>query len=575
MAVAPITRSQSDGGEVLLDAIRDLDIDYIISSPGSEWPPLWEALARQKRDGAPGPRYMDCGHESIAVGVAAGITQVTGKMQAVLLHAGPGLSQGAMAIGSARDLEIPMLVMSGESSTYGESDFDHGAQWYRNLGVVGGQQRLIEPMVKWAQQVPSPQTLYGSVVRAGELAQRVPKGPVYLSVGMETMLDADTKSPRRMKAPAAPNLRPVQEDIEIAAQAIRSARFPIISVHNAGADPQAFQALVDLAESFAIPVTEAPGAYFGNFPKSSGLYLGSNIKPYLKDCDLVLIVENATPWYPPSNFPEGVPIIAIAQNVLKPHLVYQRLGAAQYLEGHVASTLTLLREALQRGSSESAVIAARRRACKRQHDQWRQGIAAAQEAAASKQTITVPLLVNTLQKILPEDAVYVDETIVHRPLVREQLAWDEPQRYFRSPTGLGQGLGYALGIKLARPKRPVVMLIGDGTFMYNPVIPALAYAQEFEIPVLIVVLNNLKYAVMKELHDRFYPDGTARQEGDYYGVNLQNNHYERTAAIVDGYSCRVENPLDLEQAIREACASVASGKSAILNVIMPEPVAFG
>jgi len=37
-----------DGGEAILEAFRNLGIDYIISSPGSEWAPVWEALARQK-----------------------------------------------------------------------------------------------------------------------------------------------------------------------------------------------------------------------------------------------------------------------------------------------------------------------------------------------------------------------------------------------------------------------------------------------------------------------------------------------------------------------------------------------
>ena len=53
-----------------------------------------------------------------------------------------------------------------------------------------------------------------------------------------------------------------------------------------------------------------------------------------------------------------------------------------------------------------------------------------------------------------------------------------PVRLLPGPNGLGQGLGYALGIKLALPKRPVVLTIGDGTFLYNPVVPAIVFADE-------------------------------------------------------------------------------------------------
>ena len=128
----------------------------MISSHDSEWPPIWEALTRQKIGGLAGPAYMDCGHETLAVGVAVGYTQITGRMQAVLLHAGAGLLQGAMGLQGARAYEVPMLVMSGESLSYGElPDFDPGNQWYRNLSVVGVPQRLIDlaPVVKWANQV--------------------------------------------------------------------------------------------------------------------------------------------------------------------------------------------------------------------------------------------------------------------------------------------------------------------------------------------------------------------------------------------------------------------------------------
>jgi len=562
-----------DSGEVLLNAFRDLGIEFIISSPGSEWPPLWEALARQRRDGRKGPVYIDCGHETLAVGIAAGITQITGKMQAVLLHAGPGLAQGAMAIGSARDLEIPMLVMSGESSTYGEAGFDPGAQWYRNLSVVGGQQRIIEPMVKWAQQVPSSETLHGCVVRAGELAQRVPKGPVYLTVSMDSMMQP-AKQPRQLATPPTPKLRPSAADIGAVVQAIRSAKAPLIAVHNAGADKEAFDALVELAECFAIPVTEAPGAYFSNFPKGHDLYLGTNVRPETIGCDLVLLVENATPWYPPSNFPEDVAIISISDNALKGHLVYQQLGASQYLEGHVASTLKLLTEELRSVGTDVDEIKRRRTHFGSLHETWLASIADARKRASGNKSITVPLLVQTLQRVLPDDAAFVDETIVHRPLIREHLEWEKPHVYFRSPTGLGQGVAYALGIKQAAPDRTVVMLIGDGTFMYNPIVPALAYAAEQGLPLLIVVLNNKKYAVMEELHNRFYPNGTARKEDDYYGVHLQDNHYERVASVVDGFSQRVEEISDLENAIRNARSAVADGRTAILNVIMPEPVPF-
>ena len=142
-----------DGGDAILEALRNLDVDYIISSPGSEWPSVWEALARQKVNEQPGPSYINCWHETLAVAMAHGYTRMTGRMQAVLLHAGVGVLQGSMGIHGAYQSEVPMLVCSGESTTYGEvAEMDPGPQWLRNLSIVGGPNRLVEPFTKKLSQ---------------------------------------------------------------------------------------------------------------------------------------------------------------------------------------------------------------------------------------------------------------------------------------------------------------------------------------------------------------------------------------------------------------------------------------
>ena len=146
-----------DGGDAVLEAIRKLGIDHIISSPGSEWAPVWEAMARQDHDKADGPNFIDTWHETLAVDMAIGYSLITGRGQAVLLHAGAGLLQGNMGIHGAFCAGVPMVVISGESMTYGEQPgFDPGSQWINNLSIVGGTTRLAEPIVKYSNVAGSP-----------------------------------------------------------------------------------------------------------------------------------------------------------------------------------------------------------------------------------------------------------------------------------------------------------------------------------------------------------------------------------------------------------------------------------
>ena len=243
-----------DGGDAILEALRNLDVDYIISSPGSEWPSVWEALARQKLEERPGPTYINCWHETLAVAMASGYTRMTGRMQAVLLHAGVGVLQGSMGIHGAYQSEVPMLVCSGESSTYGEvPEMDPGPQWLRNLSIVGGPNRLVEPFTKWSSRVTSPQTLYETVARAGELAQRTPKGPAFLNVPIETMLEEWTPSSPLKRRPSAPASHAAADAVARVADMICGASDPVVVADSAGRTAAGFKALVSLAESRAIP----------------------------------------------------------------------------------------------------------------------------------------------------------------------------------------------------------------------------------------------------------------------------------------------------------------------------------
>ena len=98
-------KMEMDGGEAILEAFRRLGIEYIISSPGSEWAPMWEALNRQRASGTAGPNYIQCWHELLATDIAACFTLMTGRPQAVLLHAASGVLHGSLGIYAANRAE--------------------------------------------------------------------------------------------------------------------------------------------------------------------------------------------------------------------------------------------------------------------------------------------------------------------------------------------------------------------------------------------------------------------------------------------------------------------------------------
>ena len=116
---------------------------------------------------------------------------------------------------------------------------------------------------------------------------------------------------------------------------------------------------------------------------------------------------------------------------------------------------------------------------------------------------------------LPDDAIMIEEAITSGLEVRRLFAADRPGSYHHSVGGaLGWGIGGGIGVKMARPDDPVVAVVGDGTAMYT--IQGLWSAAHYEVPVVVVVMNNREYAACKRGVARVVAGGGER----YVGMDL-------------------------------------------------------
>ena len=558
-----------DGGEAVVQAFRSLGVDYVMASPGSEWGAVWEALSRQKISNTPGPIYFSCAHETLAVDLAIGYTVITGRLQAVMLHTGVGLLQGSMGIDAANRLGIPMVVMSGEALTYGEKQgFNPGAQWQANLSVVGGPQRLAEPIVKWSTQASRTDALYQQIVSAGELAQRLPPGPTYLNVPIETQLNEWHPPEEFRTAPPVSKPHPPLSEIDRLAKLLIDAKNPVILTEAAGREAAGYAALVALAELFGIPVVDGSQATYANFPKDHPLYQGAGQPAFLADADLILTIRCRAPWYPPSNRPKKATIVAIDEMPFRPHMVHHAAQADIFLEGDAVATLELLAEALRAAGIDQAAVDARKARWSAEHDRLWEADRATEAEVSGNTAIHPRTLMAALGAAMPDNTFYVDETITHRGMVVRHLQNRGPQSYFRPQGGLGQGIGTALGVKLAARDRPVVLIVGDGSFMYNPVIQALALSKHEDLPIMIVVSNNNGYSAMMNEHKAFYPDGVSAANDLFYGRDITDLEYSEIPRLFGAYGRRVEDPAELSDALKEGLAAIESGRTAILNVMV-------
>src|SRR3954465_4376678 len=106
------------GAEAILGALGAMGVERIFASPGSDWAPLWEALARPHAAGE-FPDYVSVRHEETAVAMASGYAKATGKLPAVVLHTTVGTLHATMALRIAKNERGARVGMAGGAVWWG------------------------------------------------------------------------------------------------------------------------------------------------------------------------------------------------------------------------------------------------------------------------------------------------------------------------------------------------------------------------------------------------------------------------------------------------------------------------
>lgn len=559
------------GAEALLKSLRRMGVEKIFASPGSDWAPLWEALAK---DYAPGeiPDYVSSRHEETAIGMAMGYWKATGKLPAVVIHTTVGSLHGAMAVRAALHERVPMVVLAGESVGFGEvKGLKVGRQWLRLLTDTGGPARLMEPCVKWSYGLDTASILPHTIQRACQLAVSAPQGPVFVSVPLEILMapnEAASPQPAVLPKPAAAQAAVIDE----LAHLLAAANNPIIFTEELGRNPRAVPHLVALAERLGARVLDGWHADYVNFPYAHPLYGGVVAEPQadVSEADVVLLVEAVAPWHPASALPTGsTKVVALGEDPLQTHLPYWGFRTDLVAQGDAEATLAALVERV------TALVPADRHAeriarARSRHETARAATRARLAAAAAKPVIETAWVAHELGAVLPRDAIVMNETISHRPEIMQGLVDLVPGQFLEtSYGGLGLGLGMALGVKYARPDRPVVMVIGDGALHYNAVIAAFGAVQELGLPMLVVVFDNAGYRSQRRDVFNEFPDGHAVRTGRFAGTAIEPRpEYAYLARAYGGEGERVTEPAAVRGALERGLAQAAGGRLALVHFVL-------
>lgn len=491
--------------------LADLGMTTIFGNPGSTELPMFRGLP-------PELSYVLALQESVAVGMADGFAQATGRAALVNLHSSAGVGHAMGNIYTAFRNQTPLVVTAGQQA---RSILPYEPFLYAERST-----EFPRPFVKWAIEPARAQDVPLAIARAHHIATQAPCGPVFVSIPID-----DWEQPCPPITPARVS-RSVDVDPALLAEAaglLHAARRPVVVAGAGVARDGAREALVHLAEQHGAPVWAAPMAARNVFPEDHPLFAGflaasrEAIVEALDGHDLVLVLGAPVFTFHVEGFgpfvPEGADLVQIVDD---PAMAARTpLGLA--ITGDVTRAIAHLAQ----------VVPERPRALPR---------ARIVPAAPDDSRLTDSLLMSRLEALRPKGIAVVEEAPSTRGPLHDYFRVRADEEFHTCASGgLGHGLPAALGVAMGRPDRPVLCLLGDGSAMYA--IQGLWTAARHGLDVRFLIVNNGGYVALEHFAGLFGMEAV--------GSRLPGLDFCALAQGQGVAAARVSDPAALDAAIQD------------------------
>jgi len=518
---------------------------YVFGNPGTTEQAFMDALQDY-----PQLEYILALHEGVATGIADGYARASGRPAFLQLHITPGLGNAMGMLYNSYRTHTPLVVYAGQHPQKGGS---------QEPILAGDVVRLAEPLTKWAVEAQDAHEVPILMRRAFKVAMEPPRGPVFVSVPANVM-DEEAEVEIAPSTTVDTRARPGPAVVERIAQLLLDATSPVIICGDGVAESGGQAELIQLAETIGARVHAAFSAELA-FPSVHPLYAGllnvvsaAGLKGQLSAADVVLAV--GTPVLP-LLFPiEGSPF-AEATRVIHIDLDSREIGKNWPVEvGLLADPRLAMAEIVARlkqtmTQEQRDAARDRARAVETMGGQMMQAL----ESAARSRWDAIPInagrMMSEIADAMLPDTIIFDEAVTAGGYLMRYLRFAETGAHYRAAGGgLGPGMPNPIGIKLARPDRPVLSISGDGAALYT--IQALWTAAHHKIPVTWVIANNSAYRILKLNMLEYLGEGASGRKFVEMDLTQPAVDFPALAAGFGVTGVRVDRAEDIGDAVREA-----------------------
>jgi len=491
---------------------------------------------------------VDVRHEASAGFAAEGWAKVTREPGVAALTAGPGVTNGMSALGSAQQNNSPMVVLGGRAPSM---------RWGQGSLQEIDHIPFVRPLVKFAATAASTAEIPGLVDEAFTIATSPHTGPTFLDFPLDHVF-MEAEEPEPEPAPASARSADLADggQLERAVALLASAERPVIMAGTNLYWGRGEHELLTLAETLRIPVF-LNGLARGCVPADHELFYARARSHALRGADLALVIGVPMDFRLGfgASFGEETELVAI--DVAEPGRPHPREVSAG-LFGSLPDTLKALCSGVGAALDSAAWLFSLREAESEKR-------ASEAELLNDPRAPLHPMrLYKELGEVLDRNAIVIGDGGDFVSYAGRMIDSYEPGCWLDpGPFGcLGSGPGYALAAKLAHPDRQVVLLLGDGAFGFA--------GMEFDtlsrhgVNAVGVMGNNGIWGLEKHPMEFLYGYSVAADL-------VPERRYDRVVEALGGHGELVRTPDELKPALLRA---FAAGKPALVNVLTDPSVAY-
>ena len=535
-----MTRS---GGRILVDQLELNGVGLVSCVPGESYLPVLDALHDSPI------RLISCRHEGAAANMAEACGKLTGRPGVCIVTRGPGATHASVGVHTAAQDSTPLLLLVGQVPRE-----MLGREAFQEMDY----QAVFGSVAKWVGQADEAERIPELVSRAFAAMLSGRPGPAVLALPEDVLFEvADVAD----AAPVAPTrLEPPDRDLARLWELLAAAERPLVVVGEGGWSAQAGEDVLAFCEASALPVAASFRCqdYVDNHSPVYAGHLTIGLDPALarrvEEADLLVAVggrlgDIATRGYTLLDVPKP------RQTLVHAHPDPAELGAVYEPELAIVSGLPELAAALRALDPVEPRWQA-----------WTESARADYLANLEHRPLPGDLdlgeFMAVLRRRLPGDAVITSGAGNFTVWAHRFYEFSTyPSQLAPRSGAMAYGIPAALAAKALHPERVVVCIAGDGDFMMSGL--ELATAVQYQLPIVIFVVNNRMYGTIRMHQERHFP-------GRVVGTDLVNPDFAAYAAAFGAHGEVVTRTEDLEAAVEGA---LGAGRPAVVELVVdPEGI---